>query len=1445
MGNQLVGIAPSQIFPVEHYLSELTDLQFDVNLGSTRFLKVARAKYQEGLVVVKVFAIHDPTLPLQAYKTTVDVIRNKLADTVNCLAFQKAVLSDKAGYLMREYVKYSLYDRISTRPFLLPIEKKWIAFQILYALHQCHKVGVCHGDIKLENLLITSWHWVLLSDFASYKPTYLPDDNPADFSYFFDTSRRRTCYLAPERFVRAPAGPQSGLDSQMMFSDEGTMGKGELTPAMDIFSAGCVLAELFSDGCLAPFDFSQLLAYRIDEYSPFPILDKLEEPRVRDLIVGMIQKVPSKRESAENSLSNERGKLFPEYFYTFLQSYMLIFSKHDPILSPDEKIERLKKDIHNIIAIVTAKPDLHTGSPEQSLNTTADAAERSSPNHNSDGNRVSESESDARRVDDNVECAEDINIEENTNWNERKHSESSEGRSEHTKSIGNKVAFTPSTPCKEDPLILITSLVTSCIRGLHFPSSKQSALSILVDISRVSSSETILDRTLPYVVYLVEEKSKNNNTCRVRADAIHALTACLQCVTEVPVNNTHVFPEYIIPCLSRTVTDNSVIVRTALAQNIATLVETGLRFLEYSTGVTPKHSYESELASLHEMIQGIVSVLLTDSQSIVKQTLIENDAITKLCIFFGKQKTNDYLLSHMITFLNDKHNPQLRASFFDNIVGVAAYIGIHSSSMITPLLLQGFVDEEEFIVRKALNALTALTQLNLLEKYCLYEILNETCCLLIHPNLWIRHSMVSFLSSLSTCKHLNPVDIQCKILPLIKPYVKYSIIQLDKIVILLNALKPPLPRHIYSMVVKYVSCDLFLYTLVQRYKAKGGPDTEAVLSQAWSLINQQNVEDGLITGAGNRTSIIANVFRKLASEGMTEDHEEYILLLARHLRKLVKNTSTTKPPTQDSRQESGSMHMGDIQLTGIQSHSVVLTDTAQSYLKKTDSDANMNEEWRHMFTSRPLVKPNNPMLYSDTSNSELSISDAGDTNINSVQERSYIQYHYAPCKLELRKLIQRHQELHSAHAKGRTDSTQAVSGNVGGVIDPSSATSSSLPPSKWRLRSILVAHLHEHRGGVTRIENIPTTSLVASASWDSTVKLWDLAKLEGKNIANRSKCSINTQSQLQGGVGVINAMTVCDSNRSLAVCNAIASDKGVISVVRIDSSKMNIVSSRTLNECPSDVQRFDNNVIAYSCITGQIAGWDLRVSNTSGNAWKLDNDLKKGAIFALHVDSRQYQLVVGTSLGSFTCWDLRFKLPVSTFSHPHNLRVRRIIAHPSSPSCIIASTTGNNEVSVWNLESGVRLSTFWSAPSPPLSAALPGHSVCGLYASEMHGKRNGFLLACGTDQRVRYWGLDNPNESYLAIPSGFEYNNPPTLTYEYNLIDGIKTAQEISIRSETPRTPVPPTRSSTAGVEDSPRAGPEQVVPGHFDVVTDLTLGQASQCLLVTGSNDGVVKVWK
>ena len=79
--------------------------------------------------------------------------------------------------------------------------------------------------------------------------------------------------------------------------------------------------------------------------------------------------------------------------------------------------------------------------------------------------------------------------------------------------------------------------------------------------------------------------------------------------------------------------------------------------------------------------------LLSDPENIVKQTLLEN-GITQLCVFFGRQKANDVLLSHMITFLNDKQDWQLREAFSDSIVGVAAYVGWHSLVMLRPLLEQ-------------------------------------------------------------------------------------------------------------------------------------------------------------------------------------------------------------------------------------------------------------------------------------------------------------------------------------------------------------------------------------------------------------------------------------------------------------------------------------------------------------------------------------------------------------------------------------------------------------------------------------------------------------------------------------------------------------------------------------------------------------------------------------
>jgi phosphoinositide-3-kinase, regulatory subunit 4 len=188
---------------------------------------------------------------------------NLISSVPNALPYHKIVNTPTAVYILRQYLASSLYDRISTRPFLEEIEKRWIAYQLLCGVRECHAAGVYHGDIKTENLFVTTWNWIYLSDFSSFKPTYLPEDNPADFSFFFDTSSRRVCYVAPERFL-----------------SPGEKGRGGLNEKMDIFSLGCVIAELFTETPL--FTLSQLFKYRKGDYDPtHTILDKIEDADIR------------------------------------------------------------------------------------------------------------------------------------------------------------------------------------------------------------------------------------------------------------------------------------------------------------------------------------------------------------------------------------------------------------------------------------------------------------------------------------------------------------------------------------------------------------------------------------------------------------------------------------------------------------------------------------------------------------------------------------------------------------------------------------------------------------------------------------------------------------------------------------------------------------------------------------------------------------------------------------------------------------------------------------------------------------------------------------------------------------------------------------------------------------------------------------------------------------
>ena len=127
---------------------------------------------------------------------------------------------------------------------------------------------------------------------------------------------------------------------------------------MDIFSVGCVIAELFLESPI--FNLSQLYKYRKREFDPDLVyLNKIEDRDIRQLVGHMIQLEPESRYSAEEYLNFWRRKAFPEYFYSFLHQYMGTItdpsSGRTPVLPDtdsfgegDDRIDRIYYDFDKI-----------------------------------------------------------------------------------------------------------------------------------------------------------------------------------------------------------------------------------------------------------------------------------------------------------------------------------------------------------------------------------------------------------------------------------------------------------------------------------------------------------------------------------------------------------------------------------------------------------------------------------------------------------------------------------------------------------------------------------------------------------------------------------------------------------------------------------------------------------------------------------------------------------------------------------------------------------------------------------------------------------------------------------------------------------------------------------------------------------------------------------------
>jgi len=333
-------------------LAELPNLVQREHLGGSRCTKSFLCMREGAPVVAKVFlrfpASKEEDLEVKHAISALNAVNRALAaPSPQCrpglMPAGDVVVTDNALVVVRDYAYSTVLDRLGTRPFLSPVEVKWLGFQMIAAVADAHSLGLTHGDVKLENFLVTSWGAVALSDFAPYKPGRLPSDSPALYSLFYDTGGkaggRRRGYLAPERFYDPT-------------NDDPVRGD-EVLPAMDVFSLGCALVELFLEG--QPWmDLGKLLTFARGDISVEGMVpvDRLPPGPLRQMLCGMLSRDPVERPSAAECLSRWQGSVFPPAFQRTLRPVMQLAETH----SGAARVEALRVHFAGIVADLTSSP---------------------------------------------------------------------------------------------------------------------------------------------------------------------------------------------------------------------------------------------------------------------------------------------------------------------------------------------------------------------------------------------------------------------------------------------------------------------------------------------------------------------------------------------------------------------------------------------------------------------------------------------------------------------------------------------------------------------------------------------------------------------------------------------------------------------------------------------------------------------------------------------------------------------------------------------------------------------------------------------------------------------------------------------------------------------------------------------------------------------------------
>ena len=1478
----------SSISPAAHtiaisaYIDFLPSLQYSKPLGTSRFLKTIECLSPNGYVVVKLLVKPmEMEIDMTEYLDQLNDINRKLENIPNTVPFNTLIDSERATYMIRPYIRYNLYDRLSVRPFFESIEKKWIVYQLLVTLAKMHEVGVYHGDLKTENVLLTSWNWALLSDIGLFKPVILPDHNQTQFSFYFDTSQRHSCCIAPERFKTQEEINTAHNDDK------------HLRAEFDIFSLGCVIAELYTDG-IPLFSLPQMFQYRNGLYKPN--LDAIDDISMRKLIQSMISLDPSLRLTAKEYLQQFRKIIFPDYFYTFLYSYMRALAKPpktfistSPFQSCDYIIDRIYKDFDKV--------SLYLGFKANIMET---------DEHNMELNRGNTNKSL-------------IPVELNL-----------PGMNRHIPQRTSEILN--AAQINDAGCLILLSIIFHNTRNTTHSFYRVKACDLILALSEQLHDEAKLDRCLPYLINMLDDPSEN-----VQVAALCSITQLLMIVDTITPINVHIFAEYIIPKLQLflkrsyfNITKDTIstsgnlssaqpkeddlhanipgsYVRVVFASCLPQIAMCAKKFAELSSLLKDKdriyhdpdtdsivlnndEGKESEFDEIFERFEHLTIQILTDGDVHVRIALLRN--IQPLCSFFGKDKTNDVILSHVITYLNDK-DTHLKLNFISSIVPLSIFVGITSlEQYILPLLMQALYGPEDIIVVSLLKVLAELISLGLIKNQCFVDLVSSSIVLLLHPNGLIRQCVISLI--LTIAKQLHIADFYCTLYPLIRPFLQHEVTDFTWANIFL-ACHEPVPMSVYNA-LKLWSLSNEESLFWQRIPAAGTSHIDSFGNTKLTFSKRSdasNASNAFNSSQGLRSDIVSDYVSnnevplsntdkkyiyKLTQLGFEEGDLWKVATLRYYIFKVARlddlsSKNRTEPSKasviprsvfvevkhkQVPKQDRGNAlviksEMQDTNDTPIEERSKV----SPLILKTLQPVRPIVSTSDSSVVSTPLPSQNNEQVSHDV------LGDFGEANvfdermkmkeIKTIAEFSYLGKNSSI--LQFLKNLKFEPELDDYP-------------EFGDLIKRNCTETASDLPSKTQ-GNTLVARLVEHKASILDILLSPDHRFFISADTSGVMKIWDTKRLE-IDVTGDSCLSVNL------GVSIKSITMMKDRN-----CFAVSKSNGTIDIYRVDfistlavgrthGRRTSITLLRRVH-LESDEYAVNlkfciksNGPFLFAVTSGyKLIAFDLRGMNT---VYEIKLNALHGFCTSFVVSEDQKWAAVGTSNGIIDLLDLdaqlcvkstKFKHGTTSITQLQQLHDTDIESNGNEPLLCFIGGTEHSAVIIWSV-SGAQPRTILCSNTGQSqidahlftvedSDVYVGKAACNSDAERLQDNRYTALLfvtgkefdaprilSARKDKKITDWNLRDFGASNLVI--GDLSNNGK------NSDDAPKVV-ETKINSHLSVVHEKYVQSPKTSIEDLDTDNFSATLPA--DIVTSLQCIDVPSPLMICGDRKGYIYVYK